>query len=424
MQPAPLEKLLHCHIFRRTIVDTGFRRLESALCEMAVRGERPIKGVTPIVDIDATVSARINLMRIVLISGIIFVHVPYDPGTSPYLGQFGAVDWLRVFLGDSLFRIGVPCLSAISGYLLFHRGFGAFDYRKTLRTKATTILVPFLLWNMAFFALVYAAQSAGIGFGYLPDLVSATPRELMNAALAVETWPVNIPLYFLRDLLLCLLLSPLIALAILRYPRTALALMLAYAVLPLPNLIFLKKSILFEFSFGVFAALHRVDIKGMDRFALPVVLTVLALAVLLSGALFAYGPEFPVWLDMLRSLCAIAGIFGAWALSALVIGTRPGQALSRLGGLSFWIFCAHYPLLILFWMVWNRLGNADYPLFYAVSPILALAILVASHACARRWLPSLHAILTGRRLGGPKRLASERHQHPPMKPAGSIAQRR
>ncbi|WP_439629554.1 acyltransferase family protein [Shinella sp.] len=371
---------------------------------------------------DATVSARINMMRIVLITGIIFVHVPYDPATSPYLGQFGGLDWLRVFLADSLFRIGVPCLSAISGFLLFHRGWQAFDYRKTLRTKASTILVPFLLWNTAFLVLVYAAQSRGIGFGYLPDVVNATPRDWMNLALAIETWPINIPLYFLRDLLLCLLLSPLIALAIRHYPRTVLALMLAYAVLPLPNGIFLKKSILFGFSFGVAMALHRVDIKRLDRFAAPVVAAVLAMAVALSLALYAFGPEFPAWLDMLRSLAAIAGIFGAWALSALLIRTNAGQALSRMGGLSFWIFCGHYPLLILFWMVWNRFGIADYPLFYAASPILALAILVATHSAARRFLPSLHAILTGRRIGGPKRLATE--PHPPMKPAGSIAQRR
>ncbi len=389
---------------------------------MAVRGERPTRGVTYTVDIDATVSARINMMRIVLITGIIFVHVPYDPATSPYLGQFGGLDWLRVFLADSLFRIGVPCLSAISGFLLFHRGWQAFDYRKTLRTKASTILVPFLLWNTAFLVLVYAAQSRGIGFGYLPDVVNATPRDWMNLALAVETWPINIPLYFLRDLLLCLLLSPLIALAIRHYPRTVLALMLAYAVLPLPNGIFLKKSILFGFSFGVAMALHRVDIKRLDRFAAPVVAAVLAMAVALSLALYAFGPEFPAWLDMLRSLAAIAGIFGAWALSALLIRTNAGQALSRMGGLSFWIFCGHYPLLILFWMIWNRLGIADYPLFYAASPILALAILVTTHSAARRFLPSLHAILTGRRLGGPKRLATE--PNPPMKPAGSIAQRR
>lgn len=374
--------------------------------------------------IDATVSARINMMRIVLISGIIFVHVPYDPATSPYAGTFGGLDWVRVFLADSLFRIGVPCLSAISGYLLFHRGLEAFDYRKTLRTKASTILLPFLLWNLAFLAFVYLAQSRGIGFGYLPDVVNATPRALMNLGLAIETWPINIPLYFLRDLLLCLILSPLIALAVLRYPRTALALMLAYAVLPVPNGIFLKKSILFGFSFGVTMALHRIDIRRIDRFALPVTLAVLGVAVLLSVALYAFGPEFPVWLDMLRALAAMSGIFGAWALSALLIRTGAGQALARLGGLSFWIFCGHYPLLIFFWMVWNRLGIAHYPLFYAASPVLALAILVSTHALARRFAPALHATLTGRRMGGPRRTVAERQQRPPMKPTRSIAQRR
>jgi len=124
---------------------------------------------------------------------------------------------------------------------------------------------------------------------------------------------------------------------------------------------------------------------------------------------------------------AIAGIFGAWALSALLIRTKAGAALSRLGGLSFWIFCGHYPLLLLFWMVWNRLGIADYPLFYAAAPLLALAILVISHAAARRFAPSLHAILTGRRVGGrtpPAERPSHSHPQPPMKPAGSIAQRR
>ncbi len=357
------------------------------------------------------------MMRVVLISGIILVHVPYDPATSPYAGAFGGFDWLRVFLADSLFRIGVPCLSAISGYLLFHRGLDAFDYRRTLRGKASTILLPFLLWNTAFLALVYLAQSRGIGFGYLPDVVNATPRELMSLTLAVEGWPINIPLYFLRDLLLCLVLSPLIARAVLRYPRIVLALMLAYAVLPVPNGIFLKKSILFGFSLGAAMALHRVDIRRMDRFALPVTLAVLAMAVLLSVALHAYGPDFPAWLGMLRALAAIAGIFGAWALSALLIRTDAGWALSRLGGLSFWIFCGHYPLLLVFWMVWNRLGIAEYPLFYAASPVLALAILVSSHALARRFTPALHAALTGRRM-------AERRPQPPMEPAGSIAQRR
>lgn len=338
-------------------------------------------------------------MRILLIAGIVFVHIPYDPPHSPYLGTDGAVDWIRVYLGDSLFRIGVPCLSAISGYLLFRRGLSGFRYGKVMRSKAETVLVPFLLWNGAFLLLVLSAQAAGFGHGYLPDVIGATPREIANHALALEGWPINLPLYFLRDLLLCLALSPVIGQLVMRYPRTTLLIFFAYAVLPLPNGIFLKKSILFGFSFGAYAALHGLDVKRLDAYAWPVTIAVASASVLLAAILYVTGPDYPVWVDVLRGVTAIAGIVGAWALSSLLIRTRAGQALGTGGGLSFWIFCAHYPLLVALWMAWNRTGLDAYPLFYFSAPVVALALLATSHAVMGRVAPRLLAVLTGNRLG-------------------------
>lgn len=338
-------------------------------------------------------------MRILLIAGIVFVHIPYDPSTSPYLGTHGVADFIRIYLGDSLFRIGVPCLSAISGYLLFRRGLAGFDHGKVLRSKARTVLLPFLIWNLSFLALVLVAQRAGIGSGYLPDVIGATPRELASLAFALEAWPINLPLYFLRDLLLCLVLAPLIGHAIMRFPKVTLALFLAFAILPFPNLIFLKKSILFGFSVGVWAALHQVDVKRLDGIAWPVVLSVGIASVLLAVGLYATGPDYPEWMNVLRGLVAISGIAGAWALSSILVRTRFGKALSGGGGQSFWIFCAHYPVLIVLWMVWNRLGNVPYPLFYVGAPLVTLALLVIAHAVVRQLAPGLLALLTGDRVG-------------------------
>lgn len=349
-------------------------------------------------NVDANVSSRINLMRILLIAGIVFVHVPFDPPRSPYLGTYGVVDWIRVYLGDSLFRIGVPCLSAISGYLLFRRGLSGFDYAKVMRSKAKTVLLPFLLWNLTFLLLVLIAQKLGMGQGYLPDVAGATPRDMASHALALEAWPVNLPLYFLRDLLLCLVLSPLIGHLVMRYPRATLLLFLAYAILPVPNGIFLKKSILFGFSLGAYVALHQVDVKRLDAHARPVILAVGLASLLLAAGLYATGPQYPQWIDVLRGLVAISGIFGAWALSSLLIRTRLGSRLGSGSGLSFWIFCAHYPLLIALWMIWNRAGTLPYPLFYFVAPVLTIAALVASHAVMKQLAPGLLAVLTGNRV--------------------------
>ncbi|WP_274534640.1 acyltransferase family protein [Pararhizobium polonicum] len=351
--------------------------------------------------IDANISSRINLMRIVLISGIVFVHVPHDPQTSPFLGNNGFIDWIRVFLGDSLFRVGVPCLSAISGYLMFRRGIDAFDYGKTLRSKARTVLLPFLIWNLSFLLLVVIAQRSGMGFGYLPDAIHATPRELATLAFAVESLPINVPLYFLRDLLLCILLAPILAALIRRYPLTTLTVFFVYAVFPIHNGLFLKKSILFGFSCGIYASLHRINIRALDPHAEKIAVLSLAVAALLATALYWTGPEYPVWIEMLRGLAAICGIVGSWTISAILIRSQLGRQLSKSEGLSFWIFCAHYPLLIAFWMIWNRAANPGlYPLFYFSAPILALLILVVSDNLAKRLTPWLHAILTGSRAGG------------------------
>ncbi|MBC2773153.1 acyltransferase [Rhizobium sp. AQ_MP] len=349
-------------------------------------------------------------MRVLLIAGIVFVHIPYDPATSPYLGTHGIGDWIRIYLGDSLFRIGVPCLSAISGYLLFRRGLSDFDYQKVMRTKARTVLLPFLLWNLSFLLLVLVAQSLGIGHGYLPNVADATPREVTSHALALEAWPVNLPLYFLRDLLLCLALSPVIGHLVARYPRTTLLLFLAYAVLPVPSGIFLKKSILFGFSLGAFAALHQVDVQRLDAHARPVITVVGLASVMLAAGLYATGPQYPQWLDVSRDLVSMSGIFGAWALSGLLIQTRLGSRLGTGSGLSFWIFCAHYPLLVALWMIWNRTEGVPYLAFYILAPIVTIAVLLASHALLNHLAPGILAILTGNRVRSPVTCPSVRAQ--------------
>jgi succinoglycan biosynthesis protein ExoH len=338
-------------------------------------------------------------MRILLICGIVFVHVPSDPDTSPFLGLNGVFDWLRVFFGDSLFRIGVPCLSAISGYLLFQRGWDAFDYARTLRSKAKTVLLPFLLWNCGLLAVVLIAQRAEIGIGYFPDLWHASTRELLTAAFATEGLPVNVPLYFLRDLIVCIILSPVLAFLVRRFPAPTLIVLFVVAVLPdLTLWIVLKKSILFSFTFGIFLALNRTNLKALDRFAASGTALMLALSVLLTVWLYRTGPNFPWSLDLARNTLSIVGAGGFWLASALLVRTGIGQRLASTGSLSFWMFCAHYPLLVVMWMIWNRLAGSDfYPLFYVGSIAASFVILTATNAFVSRNIPVLYEVLTGSR---------------------------
>lgn len=337
-------------------------------------------------------------MRIVLISGIIFVHIPFDAHSSPFSGAYGFFDWLRVFLRDSLFRVGVPCLSAISGYLLFRNGSTSLEYGKTIRRKTKTVMLPFLLWNCAFFLLILILQHYGISDGYLPDLTEASPHTLSSLLFAIDGTPINLPLYFLRDLFVCMLLSPLLAFLIRRAPLLTLTFLLLLAAWPVSIGIVLRNSILFSFSFGIYLSLNRVDVTITDRYAALIAPTFIALAALLATAAYMTGPGLPLWLEVCRNLMVLVGIPGFWALSAILIRSRIGQGLAGTGSLSFWIFCAHYPLLFCLWVLWNRGGSDTYPIFYLLAAVLALVLLPLTNGMARSALPSFYNLLTGSRL--------------------------
>ena len=347
--------------------------------------------------IDSNISSRINLLRIMLIFGIVLVHMPYGPQTAPFNGNNGAIDWLRVFLAESVFRVGVPCLSAISGYLLFRKGIERFDYPKVVTRKIQSVLLPFLIWNLGFFAFVYMVQKLGVGQGYLPDVTKADLSQLLDLMFALNGEPINLPLYFLRDLFVCILLAPVLVFFVKRYPVLTLLFLLALTLLPFPIYIVLRKSILFSFAVGMALAIHRVDLKALDPFAAPIA-TLFALAnVFLAAALYNYGPDYPYWLTSLRNVFILIGIPGFWALSALFIQSNFGQHLARTQGLSFWVFCAHYPLLLLMWMVWNRINSSEYLVFYGAALVASCALLLLSNEIARRTFPGAYALLVGSR---------------------------
>ena len=368
--------------------------------------------------VDQNISSRINLMRMLLIAGIVFVHIPYNPEVSPFQYDHGLFDWLRVFLGESLFRIGVPCLSAISGYLLFQRGMERFDYSRVILSKSRTVLLPFLLWNLGLLALVFLVQKMGAGIGYFPNINRASLNLLMDQALAFDGFPVNLPLYFLRDLLLCILIAPVLALLVRRLPAITLGALFAFAVFPdFDAGIVLKNSILFSFTFGIFLALHQVDLKRFDTWALPLGGLVALCAALLAHGLYLTGPDYPAGLLMLRNLLSILGAGGVWFLSAALIRTPFGVTLSRTGSLSFWTFCAHYPLLIGLWMIWNRFADPDlYPVFYALAVLVTFAAVILSHRLALLWAPGVYGLLTGNRAR-----ARPGHGSPPVGRAAPVA---
>src|SRR3546814_11629132 len=157
-------------------------------------------------------------------------------------------------------------------------------------------------------------------------LLNLSFREVFGHGLALEAFSVNLPLSFLRDRIVCSLVSPLLACVVGRGPLATCALLFVLAVLPEVTIgLVLKKSILFSFTFGIFLALHKIDTKALDRHAIAGTAATFAAAVVLAIGLYWSGPDFPFLLELARNCLAILGAVGFWLLSARPEERRVGK---------------------------------------------------------------------------------------------------
>ena len=169
------------------------------------RGERagtgyPTRAVSsPILaPVEASLSKKIGILRFVAVATVVVYHA-YPPGWP------GGYTEALVSLG--LARWALPFLGLISGYLFFRTFTPTLaGYAGKLRSRLRTILVPFLIWS--------ANRAAGRLADGQPRVPG--PHHLTGRRPLPPGWsrPCASPLWFLQALMTCIVLSPLVYLAV------------------------------------------------------------------------------------------------------------------------------------------------------------------------------------------------------------------
>jgi len=361
--------------------------------------------------IPSNLSSRIDLLRIVLITGIMYIHVPgARPGPNA-IADHASLQWLVLFFDNGLFRVGVPCLSVISGYLLAMRP--PKDFRTLVGIKSRSILLPFLIFNLAAYWLVAAWQSTGCLCGF-SDLANPTLTQRLTLIFAIDGNPIDLPLYFLRDLFVCLMLSPLLLALVRRWPVITLAVIAAILLWGVRTYVLLRTDILLSFSFGLAMATHRWNAMRLDRFGLAAAIPLIAVCALIATSDFNGVAETPL-ISAIRKICLFTAMICVWILAGKGVQSRFGPAIAERARYSFLIFCAHFPLLVPIASGLQHWG-VPYPLVFLISPPLATSLIIGFYKLLERISPELLSILTGSRRSA----LSRRTARPePLQEAGS-----
>jgi len=106
---------------------------------------------------DALTSRVVSFLRFPLIVAVIFIHCNLlvkhpELETMP-------VFYFLVYITMKLVCIAVPLFFFISGFLFFKEGIFNFAlYRKKLKSRFHTVLIPYLLWNIIYLIIVGIMQ--------------------------------------------------------------------------------------------------------------------------------------------------------------------------------------------------------------------------------------------------------------------------
>ena len=327
-------------------------------------------------------SKRITALRFLLIVFVVFIHNNFtaesiaesvaNGGPEILFNQsvFGA--WVQLFVSQGIARCAVPLFFLFAAYLQAKKD---DPYPVLLKKRAKSLLLPFVLWTA-----VYAFYFAGLKLIVLkiaPQFI-AHPED---TALSWTGWDwfhkilgygldekgnIAMPgfayhFWFLRDLIILVVLSPLLRFLIRRFPVGFFALVSIAFFLPV-QIYFVASQALFFYVAGLYWGMYDVPLfEIIDRIKWKELVALFLLS-FFGKELFYSGGGTLYWCMVL-----FASAFFLKVSGKIIQSERTFSVASYLAGFSFFLFAVHTPVLNEFvkklWISVFPMRNSFYCLF-------------------------------------------------------------
>lgn len=363
---------------------------------------------------DVQVSHAIGLARIALIVGLVFLHYHAYPNSTatPFDGLDPDHHPVATFVNSFVlffFFSAVPLLSMISGWLFF--SFPAQQARQALPTRIRgrfrSLYLPLVFWNALFVALLWTLYRLNPGSGLLGELDfrfgQASIPDYINAVFGITHRPIGFQFWFVRDLFVSILISPLLWWSLRRSPYVGMAVLGAAWLAGSGLLIFFRTDVVFFFYLGGFLRMREARLEIGRKATLVLMGLYLALVALraLMPLWLEWAGNRPEWLTGATRAMRLLGALACWGAIQQLAGTRAGTALARYGGLAFFVFALHFPLIaqikLLLWRWVPAETDGWMVAHYASSVALTVAIGMVAGSLLARHAPRAFALMNGGR---------------------------
>lgn len=356
-----------------------------------------------------TTSKVLACLRTPLIIGVVMLHANLYNLVAQWSGEAPLWPSWLVFYFRNIVNILFPSCVAIffllAGYFFFtgEQKRDIVYFRDKLRRRVHTLLVPYLLWNTLALLLFYIKSS-----DFLGGLSQQSGEEFSFVKYLSGYWafyfsgdiPVNGPLWFVRDLMVVSLLSPLLYLLLRNRWVGIISLLVLFACVSCGVTVGIHGvdfySILF-FSIGAWLRLQRVDIQNVSK---RVGVAALVLYFPISCFMFNLcDSAVYVALSLVATLVKFVALI---YLIAQLYSRGLLANIPKLSQRSFFVYALHGliigPVIKILYMLSGATENSFLLILISVASV-AVVIFICNimSAFTERHFPALHKLLSGGR---------------------------
>ncbi|MBO1904813.1 acyltransferase [Microvirga sp. 3-52] len=364
---------------------------------------------------DEGLREQIDILRFLLVFGLVFLHYGKFPGYShdPWEGLILNDHPIATFTNSYFyffFLSSVPLLSAISGYLFFREAdYSASFFLRRYRSRTRSVLLPMISWNAISLAVAAIVLSLYPNYGKILayDVFNLRWQDIINAHIGLTQNPANFQFWFLRDLFLTVLCSPILAFLIKRIPWIAFSVLFVIWLLNWNAWhTFHRPDVLFFFYIGAMARIRNWPVAtlvtpGTGVIALVALLGLVALRTLAPLFVPADLPLRQAFLDVWSDGLRLLGVVALWGVAPLLVTTYVGRMITKVAAIAFFLHALHWPLnqFMKAWFVRMFPDHSDFTLLlnFFGSSILSVLLTIAAAWALNALAPSVFDHLSGGR---------------------------
>ena len=362
--------------------------------------------------IDINTSSTIKFLRFPMAVVIILLHSSFEyeiiDGKSIFKGWnaplYHHLDYVFV---KNICNIAVPLFFLISGFLFFKEGELSLNlYKCKIKKRIKSLLFPYMIWNIIICLFYLCVQNL------VPSMNSGRNKLILDYNIhdfIMMFWsmsyikeggmngPMDTPLWFIRDLMVMMVLSPLIFFLIkktkLLLPVLSLLLYVSGLWIGVPG--FSSVALAF-FGLGAYFAISHFDFTLFSKtnarsFTISYILLLILVVVMNDNDM-----EF-CWI---KNFLVILGVFSSIGWAAWLTGNLYFKISTFLTSSTFFVFASHCEILKVFIRLSSRIGIQNdlyFCLMYFVCPLLALSLVLFIYKFLQIYLPSVASVLSGGR---------------------------